>query len=136
MGAANWDIMWHGIVNVESFHALNAMTFLSEAKRMLTADGLLIIIDFRKAPVDRLQQWISEQAGAAGMTIVEFLDLTQNAIASARSDAPRRNRLLQRIPRPFKKLANEMTAGDGSELLQQYLDGEKTYFLCALKKSG
>ncbi len=31
---------------------------------------------------------------------------------------------------------NEMTAGEGSELLQQYLDGEKTYFLCVLKKSG
>ena len=124
------------IVNVESFHALNALTFLSEARRMLTADGLLIIIDFRKAPVDRLQHWINEQAEASGMTIVEFLDLTQNAIASARSDTPRRNRLLQRIPPPFKKLANEMTAGEGSELLKQYMDGEKTYFLCVLKQSG
>jgi len=121
------------MVNVESFHALNAGMFFSEAKRILTADGLLVIIDFRKAPVDRLQHWITEQAEAAGMIVAEFLDLTQNAIASARSDAPRRNRLLQRIPFPFKKLAYEMTAGEGSDLLQQYLDGEKTYFLCVAK---
>ena len=124
------------IVNVESFHAVNAVAFFTEAKRMLSSDGLLVIIDFRKAPVGPLRHWIGEQAEAAGMIVVEFLDLTQNAIASARSDAPRRNRLLNRIPRPFRKLAHEMTAGEGSELLQQYLDGEKTYFLCALKGSG
>ena len=124
------------IVNVESFHALNAVTFFTEAKRILSRDGLLIIIDFRKAPVDRLQPWIREQAEASGMTIVEFLDLTQNAIASARSDALRRDRLLKRIPWPFRKLAHEMTASEGSDLLRQYVDGEKTYFLCVLKPSS
>jgi SAM-dependent methyltransferase len=124
------------IVNVESFHAVDAKRFFSEARRILTADGLLIIIDFRKAPVDRLQHWVTEQAEAAGMSVVEFLDLTRNAIASARSDAPRRNRLLKRIPLPFKKLANKMTAGEGSDLLKQYLDGEKTYFLCVLKSAN
>lgn len=122
------------IINVESFHALNAVTFLTEAKRLLTDDGLLVIIDFRKAPVEPLRHWLDEQADASGMTIVEFTDLTRNAIDSARSDAPRRDRLLKRIPPPFRRLAHEMTAGEGSELLQQYLNGEKTYFLCALKK--
>jgi hypothetical protein len=29
-----------------------------------------------------------------------------------------------------------MTAGEGSELLKQYLNGEKTYFLCAIKRAG
>jgi ubiquinone/menaquinone biosynthesis C-methylase UbiE len=124
------------IVNVESFHAVDAGRFFSEARRFLTADGLLIIIDFRKAPAARLQHWVTEQAEAAGMIVVEFLDLTRNAIASARSDAPRRNRLLKRIPLPFKKLANEMTAGEGSDLLKQYLAGEKTYFLCVLKSAN
>lgn len=124
------------IVNVESFHALNAVTFLTEAKRLLSDDGLLVLIDFRKAPVEPLRHWLGEQADAAGMTIVEFIDLTRNAIASARADTPRRDRLLKRIPPPFRKLAHEMTAGEGSDLLQQYLNGEKTYFLCALKKRG
>lgn len=130
------DLSFALIVNVESFHAVDAGRFFSEARRLLTDDGLLVIIDFRKAPVDGLKHWITGQADASAMTIVEFLDLTPNAIASARSDAPRRERLLKRIPWPFRKLAHEMTAGEGSELLQQYLSGEKTYFLCALKKRG
>jgi ubiquinone/menaquinone biosynthesis C-methylase UbiE len=124
------------IVNVESLHAIDAERFFSEARRLLTEDGLLIIIDFRKAPVEGLKHWITGQTNASGMSIVEFLDLTRNAIASARSDAPRRDRLLKRIPWPFRKLAHEMTAGEGSELLKQYLNGEKTYFLCAIKRAG
>lgn len=124
------------IVNVESFHALDARRFLGEARRLLADDGLLIMVDFRKSPVDQLRRWLGAQADESGMTILEFVDLTANAIASARADAPRREGLLKRIPWPFRKLAHEMTAGEGSELLQQYLSGEKTYFLCALKRAG
>lgn len=122
------------IVNIESLHALNALMFLHEMRRILSADGLLVIVDFHREPTMATREWLGVQARESELEVIEFQDLTQHAIASARTDAARRDNFLKRVPFPFKDIAYEMTAGEGSDLLRQYVSGEKTYFLCVLKK--
>ena len=122
------------VVNIESLHALNALMFLREMRRILAADGLLVIVDFHREPAMATREWLGVQARESELEVIEFRDLTQHGIASARRDGARRDRFLKRVPFPFKDRANEMTAGEGSDLLRQYVSGEKTYFLCVLKK--
>lgn len=116
------------IINVESLHALQIQQFLSEARRILVRDGLLVIVDFRMVPTHHLYQWLQAQAADAGLELLEYLDMTQNAIQSSREDMARRELLVGRVPFFFQNLVNEMTAGDGSALRQQYESGAKTYF--------
>jgi ubiquinone/menaquinone biosynthesis C-methylase UbiE len=121
------------IINVESLHALQIQQFLSEARRILARDGLLVIVDFRMVPSHHLCPWLQAQAAEAGLDLVEYLNMTQNAIQSSREDTERRKLLVSRVPFFFRNLVNEMTAGEGSALRQQYESGAKTYFLCALR---
>lgn len=121
------------IVNVESLHALRTQQFLSEARRILTHDGLLVIVDFRMVPTHHLAPWLQAQAAEAGMEVIEYVDMTRNALQSSREDAERRELLASRVPFFFRNLVNEMTAGEGSALRQQYESGAKTYYLCALR---
>lgn len=121
------------IINVESLHALKTQSFFLEARRILARDGLLVIVDFRMVPTDHLYPWLKAQALEAGLELVEYLDMTQNAIQSSREDTERRRLLISRVPMFFRNLVNEMTAGEGSVLRQQYESGAKTYFLCVLR---
>lgn len=121
------------IVNVESLHALQIQQFLSEARRILVRNGLLVIVDFRMVPTHHLYPWLQAQAAEAGLEVLEYLDMTQNAIQSSREDTDRRKLLVGRVPFFFRNLVNEMTAGEGSALRQQYESGAKTYFLWVLR---
>lgn len=121
------------VVNVESLHAFKPEVFFKEIKRLLRDDGLFVVVDFRKIPVVELHRYLRQEAEAAQLQVVEFVDLTQRALAASLQDSARRQLLSRRVPPPFKKWVNEMTAAEGSELRKQYETGEKTYFLCVIK---
>lgn len=121
------------IVNVESFHALRVNDFLREARRILMPDGLMVVVDFRMGAANDLRCWLEAQASAANFELIEFADLTKNAIQSCQEDQARRNLLSARLPFFLRGIVNEMTAGEGSELRNQYETGAKTYFICAFR---
>jgi ubiquinone/menaquinone biosynthesis C-methylase UbiE len=117
------------IVNVESFHALRVNDFLREARRILLPDGLIVIVDFRMGTANDLRCWLAAQASAVNLDLIEFSDLTNNAIQSCQDDQVRRNLLAARLPFFLRGIVNEMTAGEGADLRNQYETGAKTYFM-------
>lgn len=117
------------IVNVESMHAVDIRLFLKEARRLLSGDGHLVVIDFRLSSVKPLHGFLLRHAAEADLHLVEFSDCTARALAAAAADTARRRQLQRRVPWPFHHWVNEMTAGEGSELRRRYESGEKTYFL-------
>lgn len=121
------------LVNVESLHALKMQDFFQEARRLLQVDGLLIIIDFRKGRIHELHNRLAYEAQLAHLEMLEFTDLTERVLASSLIDNARRKQLKHRVPLPFRKWVNEMTAAEGSVIRKQYEAGEKTYFLCVLR---
>lgn len=125
LAAADFDL----IVNVESMHAVDIRLFLSEARRLLSGDGHLVVIDFRLGSVQALHRFLLRHAIEAHLHLVEFSDCTERALAAATADTARRRQLQRRVPWPFRHWVNEMTAGEGSELRRRYESGEKTYFL-------
>jgi SAM-dependent methyltransferase len=135
------------VLNVESSHCYSDMPrFLSELRRVLRPDGLVLLADARNTaltPEDEqalLHQddvaRLRSQLARANFRTVEEEDITANVIRALELDAPdRRARINRRVPKILRPHVHAFAATEGGPMYQAYKEGKRTYLRFVLERA-
>jgi SAM-dependent methyltransferase len=123
------------VINVESCHAYGCVkTFLSEAKRVLTPGGYLLLVDFRSS--ENMPIFLN-QIRESGMTLVEQEDISDNVIRSIEAeDETKKARIRTLVPARWQKLFNEFAGVAGSRFHTTLKDRSRLYYRFVLQKAA
>jgi SAM-dependent methyltransferase len=131
------------VINVESSHCYpDVPAFLAQVHRVLRAEGLLLLADFRPtspetAPAGAKDDiaTLRRQFDDAGLEVLEEQDITAEVVRALSLLTPAvRARVERRVPKPLRKPALEFSAVEGSEVFRSFADGQLTYRRFALRK--
>jgi ubiquinone/menaquinone biosynthesis C-methylase UbiE len=115
------------IINVESSHTYSSVDkFLSEVKRVLKKDGILLLVDMR-SPENRHK--FVNQFENAGLSIVSEEDITDNVNrALEKGDLLNSERIRTSFPKYIQKYFREFAAAKGSYMYNAFRDKEILYW--------
>ena len=123
------------ILGVECVVCLdNQAAGLRDIARILRPGGALSIAEFRRAKPRGAARRLDELAQGAGLRLAEFRDLTDRARDSVLAQAAARGAKLSRIPPPFRNWARELSAVEGSARYEEWMTGQRCYYLARLEK--
>jgi ubiquinone/menaquinone biosynthesis C-methylase UbiE len=133
-GSSQFDV----VINVESSHCYpDVAQFLRECERVLTTDGHLGIVDFRKVE-ERMALFESALHDVNGLTVIHEEDITPNVIAACEEDHSRRVDLIEsNVHSPLKNaFLNFAGVADGqSGIFTDFKRGAYQYKLWVLQKT-
>lgn len=107
---------------------------LKDIARILRPGGALSIAEFRKAKPRGAARRLDGLAKGAGLRLADFRDLTDRARRSVLAQAEARAARLNRIPPPFRNWARELSAVEGSARYEDWISGNRCYYLARLEK--
>src|SRR3990172_1269435 len=121
------------VINVKSSHTYGSVDkFLSEVKRVLKADGVLLLVDMR-SPANRLK--FMKQFEDAGLTIVSEEDITDNVSkALEEGDSINTERIGNYFPKYIQKYFREFAASKGSYMYNAFRKKEILYWRYMISK--
>lgn len=126
-------------ISVEATHPLaDKSVFLSEAARVLAADGRLLVVDFfyaRVTSVNAAERFRAAVAASRFQIEVEE-DWTKGAADALEAQSPRRLEAIARLPRWLRGPVLSFAGTTESPLYRQLCDGSATYRHFALRKSS
>jgi SAM-dependent methyltransferase len=121
------------VINVESSHCYPSVErFLSEVQRVLRSGGYLLFADMRlRTDVSRLRELFR----SAGFVPIEEQEITENIVRALDLDSEQRLEVIRRlVPKPFRRIAREFMATNGSDVHRQLRDGQLEYVRFVLQK--
>lgn len=119
------------ILSVEAAHNYYGQHFISEISRCLRPGGKLLITDVSIVDAHRAppRERISSGLESGGLKIEKWRDVTANVIEALKSDNDRKIAIIDRIPKVFQKTAHHHFCTEGSALYQQFMAGERYYYM-------
>jgi len=125
------------VINVESSLSYPDLgAFFSEVKRVLRPGGRFLYCDYRAARrVGRMWKLLKR----SGLELIRKEQASANIIRALEFDNDRKHALLAKhVPRPLRRLAENLTFTDGSQKSESrcFETGNKVYWIFALRKPG
>lgn len=109
--------------------------FLKEAARVLEPDGVLTFsVGYTTSNWERQVQAIHAFSNDAGLDVVKMENITAHVFAAIDEDAPRRQALIDRVPKPFRGYADDWADMPGTKRHQQYVDGFRLDYAVVCRK--
>ena len=123
------------LINVESsVNYPDQESFFSEVNRVLRPGGFLLLQDHRTAKkMDLLKKSLTD----LNFELVKMEDISSNVARALRLDDPRKQELLlQRVPKPFRRLVGEFsfTGAAARDEIDRFRNGKKCYIMAVLRK--
>lgn len=121
------------VVNVESSHCYGSVKrFLSEVRRVLRPEGVLLLADFRaSSAVGRMR----EQFEAAGFVVERETSITPNVFRALELDNERKLDLIHKhVPTLFRAVFCQFAATSGTPTWEKFRLGRWEYLSYVLRK--
>lgn len=128
------DHCMDAVINVESCHAYGSVpNFLSEVKRVLRPDGILVLTDLRgHEGMDKLR----EQINSCGMKVLEEEDITDNVVRAIEEEEPlKKKRIEENLPKSMWNAFREFGGATNSQIHLQLKSRDLIYTRFVLKNS-
>lgn len=110
--------------------------FVDEAARIVSKGGIIAFsAGYRQGDHDQIKAEIQAAAKTTGLDFICYKNITPNTFASLRADIPRRERLLKRVPWPFRLYGAKWADLPGSAEYDEYETGKRADFAAVLKRS-
>ena len=138
------DAAFDAVLSVESTHCYgDPPSFLREAHRVLRADGLLLLTDFRSTKPTQDGVFaredvahLHEQLTDAGFRTLDEEDITPNVVRALELDTPiRRAQIERRVPKLLRRQVLRFAAVEGSPVYRAFAEHELTYLRFVLEKA-
>lgn len=123
------------VINVESSHTYSSVhKFLSEVRRVLKEDGVLLLVDMR-SPANRLE--FIKQFESAGLKILSEEDITDNVNkALDEGNLINAERIRRSFPKYIQKYFREFAAAKGSHMYNAFRKREILYLRFMAKRAS
>lgn len=105
----------------------------AEMGRVLASGGTLMHGDFLLGSVEDARKRLAGWAAAAELQVSAFRDVTADVVRSIKADNARKLTLLRDLPRFLRPLVAETLTLEGTERYREWMDGERSYYLAALR---
>jgi SAM-dependent methyltransferase len=108
--------------------------FVAEAARVVSPGGTVAFsAGYRQGNHRQIETEIRTAAKKYGLDFLCYKNITPNTFASLRADIPRREKLLKRVPWPFRLYGNKWADLPGSAEYDEYETGKRADFAVVLK---
>jgi SAM-dependent methyltransferase len=108
--------------------------YVKEAARIVTPGGTIAFsAGYRQGDHLQIEAEIQAAAINSGLDFVCYKNITPNTFASLQADIPRREKLLKRVPWPFRLYGNKWADLPGSAEYDEYETGKRADFAVVLK---
>ncbi|MFO7557437.1 MAG: class I SAM-dependent methyltransferase [Desulfobacterales bacterium] len=124
------------VINVESSHCYPSFNkFLSEAKRVLTPGGTLLLADFRSK--HQINSFKSDLI-SSGLQIDKLEDITELVLLSLKNDSKRKENIIEKakIPAFFKSSLKQFAGCIGSGIYNDFQNRKRIYYYLKLKNDN
>ncbi len=108
----------------------------AEMGRVLAPAGTVLHGDFILGPIEAASARLEGWAQGAGLKVASFRDVTANVVEAIRLDSPRKAAALAQVPHLLRPWVRETLTLEGTERYRQWIEGERSYYLAALRRSG
>lgn len=120
------DASFDTVFSVGAASYIGLEEFYREAARLLKPGGVLVFsAGYTDADVQRHRRKNSDLAKRYGLVLQDFEDLTRPVFAAISEDVPRRQAMIDRVPRPFRGYALNWADMPGTMRYQEYEDGRR-----------
>ncbi len=125
------------IFSIGAASYIGMQPFLMEAGRVLKPGGLLSFsVGYTNNNFKRQSEAVARYAAAAGLNVLKIVDITENVFAAIDADVPRRQALIDRVPRPLRGYALDWADMPGTFRYQQYADGKRIDYAVVCRKES
>lgn len=109
--------------------------FVSEAATTLRPGGVLCFSGgYRQGDHSVIESEIRDAAAAQGLDFLGYWNITPNTFAALKADIPRRERMLAKVPWPFRLYGHRWADMPGSPEYEEYATGKRADFAALLIK--
>ncbi|MEM7242054.1 MAG: class I SAM-dependent methyltransferase [Pseudomonadota bacterium] len=110
--------------------------FVSEAARVVQPGGIICFSGgYRQGNHNEIKAELRAACGE-NLELVTYRDITPNTFAALKADIPRREKLLKRVPWPFRLYGQKWADMPGSAEYDEYAKGLRADFMAVIKKRG
>ncbi|WP_349360289.1 class I SAM-dependent methyltransferase [Stappia sp.] len=110
--------------------------FVKEVSRIIKPGGIVSFSSgYTNATFQKHEKKIKKLCKDYGFELVSMSDITKNVFDAITADAGRREKLISKVPSPFRGYARDWADMPGTMRYQQYVEGKRLDYICALKKT-
>lgn len=130
------DASFEVVFSVESSHCYpDVEVFLSEAHRVLIADGVLLLADFRRREDAGA---VEAQIASSRFKVLQRVDITPNVVAALEADDDRKRYLIdssRAVPDFIRGSIHHFAGCLGTPMYEDFRTGRRRYFVYSLAAS-
>ena len=110
--------------------------YVAEANRVCMSGGTIAFSGgYRQGNHTEIEKELRDAAADFGLEFVSYHDITPNTFASLKADIPRREKLLKKVPWPFRIYGEKWADMPGSTEYEEYATGKRTDFAAVTVKA-
>ncbi len=109
--------------------------YMNEACRLCMSGGTIAFSGgYRQGNHSEIEQELRDAANDLGLDTVSYTDITPHTFESLKADIPRREKLLKKVPWPFRIYGEKWADMPGSTEYEEYATGKRTDFAAVFLK--